>query len=257
MTVVFSPDYADVYDAVYRDKDYAAECDLIERILRKYTLAPVHTILDLGCGTGNHTIPLALRGYDLCGVDMAQPMLERAQSKSAEAGLAHHIQFHLSRINDLELPRQFDVALMMFAVLGYQLENRDVTSALRAARKHLKPGGLLIFDVWYGPCVLRQGVSDRVKVVPTESGRIIRVAQSKLDSLRQTCIVHYQVWRTVGDRIVEQVQEDHSVRFFFPRELELLLSLSSFELLSLGTFPDIDRDPDDTTWNIMGVARAV
>ena len=65
MSEVFGSAYANVYDALYHDKDYSAECDMIEGILKRYGESPVRSILDLGCGTGNHAVPFAERGYDL------------------------------------------------------------------------------------------------------------------------------------------------------------------------------------------------
>jgi SAM-dependent methyltransferase len=144
----------------------------------------------------------------------------------------------------------------MFAVLGYQTENTDVRAALRTARRHLRPEGLLIFDVWYGPAVLRERPSQRVKVIPTADGKILRVASGELDSLRQLCTVHYLLWQISKGQCVTETQESHTMRFFFPRELELFLQAEHFELLRLGAFPEVHRDPDDTTWNILAVARA-
>ena len=63
MTESFGPEYADAYDALYADKDYDAECDLLERIFRRVG-RPVRTVLDLGCGTGAHAVRLAQRGYE-------------------------------------------------------------------------------------------------------------------------------------------------------------------------------------------------
>jgi hypothetical protein len=51
---------------------------------------------------------------------------------------------------------------MMFAVLGYQGENDDVLAALKTAHRHARPGGLFLFDVWYGPAVLHERPSQRV-----------------------------------------------------------------------------------------------
>ena len=55
MNPLFGKEYADQYDLLYGDKDYEAECDLLEKVFRLYSSAPVKTILDLGCGTGNQT----------------------------------------------------------------------------------------------------------------------------------------------------------------------------------------------------------
>lgn len=74
MTAPFGAAYAGSYDTIYGAKDYGAECSLIETLLRSHARGPVASILDLGCGTGNHAIPLAQRGYAVTGVDRSQPM---------------------------------------------------------------------------------------------------------------------------------------------------------------------------------------
>jgi hypothetical protein len=142
-------------------------------------------------------------------------------------------------------------------VLGYQTDNEDVLSALATVRAHLRPGCLFLFDAWYGPAVLRQGPSERVKAVPTREGRILRAASGELDVLHHVCIVRYRLWRLEHDRVVAEAEEEHRVRYFFPMELELFLRSSGFRLLRLGAFPSIERDPDETTWNVFGVAQTL
>jgi SAM-dependent methyltransferase len=253
---VFGPRYADAYDSLYHDKDYAAECDLIENIFQRYGDGAIRRVLDLGCGTGNHSIPLAQRGYEVTGVDRSAEMLSQARAKAADLDSAGSLVFHQGDITSTNLQQQFDASLMMFAVMGYQLENAQVLSALESARKHLRPDGLLLFDVWYGPAVLRERPSQKVKVIPTSKGHILRVASGELNIGQQTCAVDFRIWQLEGDRLVARTEESHVMRYFFPLELELLLHSSGFALARLGAFPDIDQDPDETTWNIMGVARA-
>jgi hypothetical protein len=65
----------------------------------------------------------------------------------------------------------------------------------------------------------------------------------------------YHLWQIEDRRVVAETRERHSVRFFFPLELELLLADAGFDLLRLGAFPDIDREPDVSTWNVCAVAR--
>jgi ubiquinone/menaquinone biosynthesis C-methylase UbiE len=85
MTEPFGSIYADCYDAFYQKKDYEAECDLIERLFKTYASAQIKTVLDLGCGTGNHTISLARRGFEVIGVDRSESMLAQARKKAAES----------------------------------------------------------------------------------------------------------------------------------------------------------------------------
>ena len=256
MSEVFGYIYADAYDPVYHDKDYAAECDLIERLFQTYGDGPIRSVLDLGCGTGNHAIPLAQRGYEVVGVDRSESMLAHARRKAAGLSSDCDVAFHQGDLRSVDLQRHLDTALMMFAVLGYQIENADVLSALKTARQHLRSGGLLIFDVWYGPAVLHQRPSQRIKVTQTSGGRILRVASGELDICRHVCTVHFHVWRLEGERLVAETEESHEVRYFFPRELDLFLECSGFAPIRVGVFPEFDQDPDETTWNVLGVGRA-
>ncbi len=255
MSTVFGSNYADAYDALYRDKNYESECDLLERIFRQYGGQPVRRVLDLGCGTGNHALRLAARGYEIVGVDRSADMLRLAGAKAKEQGAA--VRFVQSPIGALALGEKFDAAVMMFAVLCYHIENDDVLAALRAARAHLNPGGLLAFDIWYGPSVLTDRPGERVRVIEDGNTKTLRATGARMDTRRQVCHVDFRLWRFAGETVTSQTSETHPMRYFFPKELELFLSIAGFELARLGAFPDLDRDADDTTWNAMAVARAV
>ena len=255
MTDVFGDVYARAYDELYTDKDYDAECDLLEAIVAAHEPG-ASSILDLGCGTGAHALRLAARGYRVSGVDRSPAMLERARENARSLTGGEEVGFVLGDLLTVDLGETFDVAVMFFAVLGYQLENADVLAALRTARRHLRPGGLLVFDAWYGPGVLHDPPTDRVKVIDGDRGRVLRTTSTVLDVAHHRCTVRFGVLRIEGDRLVEQTDEEHRMRFFFPLELELFLESCGFSLLRLGAFPEIDRDPDETAWNVICVARA-
>jgi SAM-dependent methyltransferase len=257
MTECFGPVYAGLYDVMYREKPYEAECELIEEVLRDYGEGPVHRVVDLGCGTGSHAIPLTQRGYDVVGVDRSEPMLARARKKAAGLPNGEGPRFIEGDIRSFNLPQTFDAALMMFTVLGYQLENVDVRAVLHTTRRHLRVGGLVMFDSWYGPAVLRQRPEARDNVVSTPEGRVERRVTAQLDILRHRCTVDLHVRRVAEGGVVEEVEERHAVRYFFPLELGLFLECEGFTLLRIGAFPEIAREPDETTWNVVAVARAV
>lgn len=252
---VFGQTYAGEYDELYRDKDYAGECDLIEAACRRFAPGGVRSILDLGCGTGNHTIPLAERGYRLTGVDRSAGMLDVARRKAAGRGV--DITWVEGDIRQDATGGSFDAALCMFAVLGYLEPNDDVMAAFSMVRRQVRAGGLLMFDVWYGPAVLTLKPADRTKVIPVPGGQVIRVGTSTLDTSLHMCTVEFHLWRLRDGRVEGESQEVHRTRYFFPLELELMLSTSGFALLSLTAFPSLDRPADVHTWNVFAVARAV
>ena len=228
MNQVFGGEYADCYDPIYEGKDYAAECDLIERLFEAYGDRSISSVVDLGCGTGNHAIQICRRGYEVLGVEQSEGMLAHARQKLGLRAANGKLDFIQGDIRSVDLRRRFGAALMMFTVLGYQLENEDVLAALKTARRHLHSCGLLIFDVWYGPAVLHQRPGQLVKVTPSPNGQILRTSSVELDVNRHRCTVQYCVWRVENGRLAAKTEESHAVRYFFPLELHLFLETSGF-----------------------------
>lgn len=246
----FGPVYAAHYDLMYGEKDYAAECDLLEALFARHARRPVRSVLDLGCGTGNHAIRLAGRGYRVTGVDRSERMLEGARRKRGAAG---NPQFVHSEIQQLTLEREFDAVVMMFAVLGYLADEPALRQGLQAVRSHLAAGGLFIADFWYGPAVEAIGPSVRTLAIDTPDGPLLRTATPALDPANQRCRVHYQLTDAQG---VLQAEESHALRYFFPDELRSRLATAGLELLELLPFPALEGTPDETSWNALQCACA-
>lgn len=256
MSGVFGDLYSNAYDNLYAGKDYGAECDMIEGLAAQILGPGPYRLLDLGCGTGNHVLPMAARGHGVTGVDRSLPMLARAKDKASRLGL--EIPFVEADIRHVALGgKPFDLALMMFAVLGYQTTNADALAALKAARSHLRLGGAFIFDVWFGPAVLEQKPEKRFRSIPTPGGEILRAVESSVDVLAQVCTVSYELWEIEKDKVAGKSKESHAMRFFFPLELEALLDQAGLRLERLGRFEAPDEAPDSSCWNVVGLARAV
>jgi SAM-dependent methyltransferase len=253
---VFGAGYADCYDILYRAKDYAGEVDLVERLLAKHGATGPRSILDLGCGTGNHALPLAERGHRVTGVDRSPGMLAQARAKAATLSLAHAPEFVEGDVRRLDLGRRFDVALMMFMVLGYQFENADLVAALASLRRHLAPAGLFMFDVWNGLAVLAQRPGERTAEATLGDTRVVRRTRTRLEPMAQLCHVHFDIERTDAAGTTAW-EETHTVRFFLPQELDLLMRYNGMRLLQLSSFPDGVGPPDEQAWNIVGVAKAM
>lgn len=257
MSEVFSESYAGAYDLVYQSKSYRGECDLIEAIFREKAVRPVRTVLDLGCGTGGHAIPLAARGYRVTGVDRSEPMLEAARRKLAQLEGPPELGFVAADIRDYRGREPADAVVMMFAVLGYLVTDADQEAALATVRANLVDGGLFVFDGWYGPAVERQGLSSRHATIESDDeGELRRVVSGALDRPTRSCVITIELQRREGDSVRVLAHEDHRMRYFDRSELARRLSAAGLEMLQLTAFPSLDSLPDETTWNVLGVARA-
>ncbi|MCI0854653.1 MAG: class I SAM-dependent methyltransferase, partial [Chloroflexi bacterium] len=186
-------------------RTYEAECDLIEQVVRRYGSGKFVSVLDLGCGTGGHSLPLSQRGYAVTGVDLSEPMLAQARLK------ANDVNFVQGDVRELDLGRRYDVVLMMFAVLGYQTSDEDLERALGTVARHLDRGGLFIGDVWYGPAVVAIRPSERSKVIKMADGELTRLATPSLDPIYNLCTVEYKLVDGAGVVVGE---EQHTMRYF-------------------------------------------
>jgi SAM-dependent methyltransferase len=245
--------YAQYYDHFYADKDYDAECDFLENIFGRYATKTVHSVLDLGCGTGGHLLPLGRRGYDIAGVDRSEIMLAAARRKIAELP-AHLVQGDVRTIN---LGRTFDVVISMFAVMSYMTTTTDLLDAFRTARRHLTPGGLFCFDAWSGIAVLSERPSDRFKIIEKNGNQIIRLVHPELDLIRHLVQVNYRVLQLQQGQLVQETTETHTMRYLFPQEIAFLLSLADLRVVKLCPFMNLDRQLSEHDWNLAVVAEAV
>jgi 2-polyprenyl-3-methyl-5-hydroxy-6-metoxy-1,4-benzoquinol methylase len=245
--------YAEYYDVLYEDKNYEQECDFLEEAIKKYSGIKVNNILELGCGTGGHAIPLAQRKYEITGIDASEGMLKIAKQKTAKLNLKMDLQ--ICDIKEFEFGRKFDTVICMFAVFNYITETRDIVKTLKNVKKHLRKGGLFIIDVWNGLAVMRILPSTRVKIVEKGKIKIIRAVEPKLDSINHICHNHYTMLILEKDRIIEEIKETHVIRYLFPQEIKHYLELAGFEVLKMCEFPKMDGPVNENIWNIALISR--
>lgn len=253
---IFNELYSNQYDHLYAEKNYQGECDLIEAAIKRYGNSTPSALLDIGCGTGSHAIELAQRGYYVTGIDLSQPMLDCAMQKSSVMKLIHQPTWLNGDARDFDTGLTFDLGIMMFAVIGYLTTNDDVLKGLRNIRRQLKPGALFICDFWYGPSVLSTRPTDRVRLLNTPGGRVIRAATTSLNVALHTADVTFKLWALEGDQLRSESTETHHLRYFFPQEFALMLSATEFRLRAMSAFPTLDQALGNETWNAFVVAEA-
>jgi SAM-dependent methyltransferase len=222
--------YADYYDLLYTDKDYAGEAGYVGDLIKRF--APhAKSILELGSGTGRHATLLVERGYTVHGVERSEAMLARAIPLAAKDA---RLSFSTGDLREVRLGKMFDVVISLFHVISYQTSNQDLRAAFATACEHLKAGGLFIFDCWYGPAVLTEQPSVRVKRIANETIEVTRLVEPLLRPNENMVDVNYQMFiRNKCTGQVTEVRETHHMRYLFAPEIELLLELAGFNIIAV------------------------
>lgn len=249
-------DYARYYNLLYRDKDYAGEVKFVHQGLQTY--APgAQSILDLGCGTGNHAQLFAKTRYQVHGVDQSPEMLRQAHERLSQLPqeIASRLVFSRGDIRTVRLDQRFDVVVSLFHVLSYQPTNGDLQETFTTAKAHLKPGGIFLFDCWYGPAVLSERPATRVKYLEDETIFVTRIAEPVLYPNENIVDVKYHVFiKDKQSGSVEELQETHRMRYLFKPEIEWFFRNSRFRLLKCREWMT-DREPGCDTWGVYFVGR--
>jgi SAM-dependent methyltransferase len=102
-------------------------------------------VLELGCGSGRLTIPIAQSGVEIAGADSSPTMLETARAKAAAAGV--RIEFIQADMRDFNLPTRFSLIFIAGNTLQHLTTSDDLIRSFACARRHLTPGGRFVFDV--------------------------------------------------------------------------------------------------------------
>jgi len=225
MSKVFC-DYSRYYDLLYKDKDYTEEAAYIYGLIRKFK-PYAKTILNLGCGTGRHDACLEKLGCQITGVDLSETMLAEAHKREVPGKL----EFLKGDARDVDLCKAFDAVVSLFHVASYQTVDADILALFRTANKHLKNGGIFIFDFWHGGGVLNDPPVVRVKHLENDDVKITRTAEPVMHSEQNLIDVNYHIVTTdKKSGRSSEIREKHMMRYFFLTELEPFLSEAGFTI---------------------------
>jgi len=245
---IFGDLHAQWYDRWHEAKDYPREVDQLREIIETETKG--RDLIDLGCGTGRHLELLAAEGYHVAGLDRSPVMVSQARAR-LEPYQASVVQ---AEVTSPPFGEEFDVAIMMFSVLGYQVTDEAMSAALAAVHRVLRPGGLFLFDILDAAAVLRDGPQGGVTVVRDRDEQLLRATTGVLHRDEETYEFTVRLWLLQDDKVIGQAEESHVLRFFLRRELELLLSSHGFT--PLGHAPLAGGQPGPSrTWSRLAWAR--
>jgi ubiquinone/menaquinone biosynthesis C-methylase UbiE len=118
-------------------------------VLAAAELRPGAVVVDLGCGTGQVSLPLAWQGAQVLAVDVSSAMVRALHSRAQEQGV-RNLEVLALPIEDLALPAE-SVDLIVSSYALHHLRDPDKARLVAAAARWLRPGGrLVIADMMFG-----------------------------------------------------------------------------------------------------------
>lgn len=256
-TYYFDPGVAQAYDA----ETDGAQPVVVEDIpfyvdLAREAARAGQAVLELGCGTGRVTLPIAQAGVEIVGLDNAAPMLDVARRK---AGGAENPEWVQGDMSDFQLDRQFGLVIIPYRSFLLLLTVEEQKACLKRIREHLVPGGRLALNV-FNPSILaiEEWLGDRAQnwrrsqPEPQRERWLNRRYDTAAQELNET---RADVLLTDDGAVIQRIERNLRLRWVYRYEMEHLLSLASFEVEALyGWF---DRRPFTEESNEMiWVARA-
>ena len=203
-------------------------CESFYRSVARCTGGPV---LELACGTGRLTIPLAGDGHHVVGLDISECMLGRARAKAAEAGVT--LSLVQGDMRAFDLGQRFAIVIVSCNSLGHLTSNEELRSCFSAIQRHLAPGGLLAFDI------------NSPRMRDLEGARGITLDPTSITLEEAFCYDPINQLRVSEWSITEPAQNAREfapviLRQIFPQELLLLLEAAGLELAA--RYGDFDRN---------------
>ena len=196
-------------------------------------------VLDLGCGTGRIGIALAAQGFDVLGLDLSAPMLRIAERKRARLApeVARRLTFVEGDLTEFQLDRTFPLIITPARSFQFMLTPAAQRSALAAMRRHLRPDGALVLQLfdprleWCVPPPDAEGPSDRGTVRNPVTGLDVRieVIERAPDPMRQTIDELYRFTEVdASGRETRTSTERLVLRWTLRSEMRLLAELEGF-----------------------------
>lgn len=220
---VLFEDYAEKYENEIFTHGTLGECDFIEQELA-YDKAM--KILDVGCGTGRHSIEMTRRGYNIQGIDLSESMLRRAKQKAEANSL--NIRFTRCDARNLSFNQEFDVAIMLCEG-GFPLMETDEMNfeILSSVSNSLKKKSKFIFTTLNGLFPLFHSINKF-----HESGKVEGNATYDSKNFDLMTFRDFNTTKFIDDNGKEKILECNE-RYYVPSEISWLMKSLGFSKIDI------------------------
>ncbi|MBO5273930.1 MAG: class I SAM-dependent methyltransferase [Clostridia bacterium] len=239
------------YDALNAEVNYTAWAKDLDTRMRELGIPEGSLVLDLGCGTGNMTLPLAKLGWDMIGIDRSIEMLSEAREKSAAEGL--DILWLCQDMSEIELYGTVKATVCCLDCINYLTDAAALAECFRLVRLFTEPGGLFLFDV-NTPYKFKNVYADRTYILEDES--VFLSWENYFNEKTNICEFILTFFAKEEDGRYSRTEEVQRERCYSRPALERLLKKAGFEIVEVASNPmGAGLEEDTERWHF--ICRAI
>lgn len=212
------------YDIEKVGRSFDDEIDFLFRIFQQHS---IKSIVDLGCGTGEHVSALQKRGFQIRGVDISETMIGVAKKRYPDC------EFVLADLQSFKVEPTVDAVICIFGTFNYIIKDEDISKSLSSIYDLLPSKGILILEIWNSypvQKIKKKPISpvslSKVGNTMIKRNRGFRVANSP-DGLPNLVEVNF-----IFNLNQEIIKDRHIMRVYSYEEITEILQCSGFELVS-------------------------
>ncbi len=242
------------YDTIFFEKNYRKETEFLIKKSSEILGANPKKILEIGCGTGNHTLNLASKNIPITAIDIDAEMISIAIEKIQNAGF-DFVKIINSPIEILE-DSEFDVAIAMFNVITYIPDTKNLISFFKAVHHRINAKAIFIFDCWNGIAALKDPPGNKKTEVQVGNELVSCIVTSETDFWKQKTKLTYQLQvKNFTDLTVQNGTFSFNQTLWTPMQIEYCLNEAGFEIFSSNKLLEDKANANCEDWKIMYICQ--
>ncbi|MCK4572156.1 class I SAM-dependent methyltransferase [candidate division WOR-3 bacterium] len=226
--------------------------ELLPSILRQFKVTP-KKILDIACGEGSFALEMAIKGFQVTGIDRSADMLRIARKKTKKKKLK--VKLIQQDMCSLKFSEEFNLVTCWFDSLNYLLENKDLENTFLGVSRALKEGGIFIFDMntIYGLSVQWQ---ENPSTVEQDIPRLLEIHQTKYNPKERIATLKITVFIKKNEEWI-RIDEVHKERGYTLGEIRQSLKKANLEELACWGSLAPKIKPTPSTGRVWFVAKKI
>jgi len=239
------------YDLLFGKKNYPQEAKNCIRLYHRHSNLPLHSMIEIGCGTGNHTREFAKTIPEITALDIDKQMLALAKNKLVTKN--KNVTFKLSRIEQVNDKVPLIVAL--FNVINYLEDFQKLDMFLKGVSKNLQTGGVFIFDAWNGIAAIRSLPRVKMTKLRMKNIKIHSKLTPIIDLIKQKAVINYEIGEFQGHTCLRKVSFQFLHRLWTPYEITEYAKKYKLHTVKITPVNALNKNAGSDDWKIIYILK--